>query len=482
MGIGTVGIIGIMLTVGSIFLGAPAAVAPAAHTILPIEWDMDAESEYLIQSDFGLYIIDSDGSVLREVGPPEGGFGQVHPVRGLPSLEPHLFVLSSKEALEVFSLDSGSITWAEAAHEPHAVDAADVDHDGNPEIAYADATGIHITGPQVPALSFAPPPLGDGEAVVDLQWYSGTISEPGLVALVKSDAGSRLHIVRAGFSSSFALDGAANSILWPGGEHLVVRGPDLVTFLNETSGHVRWSFGVPDGWSTGWAWTHDAGVAPPLGSHLHLLAYGPKGSGAVLFRGAGERAPTAEAFAIPGGFRVTTTVNELGAPGTNGTTFAGLGDNGSFLRVFVDLGSTPPSTAVGSSGEVLVVRESAQSVFGQLTSIPVAVTIGIFALMAGAFGPAALAGLTDVAQEDKRGTTMGLYSVVISSSMIVGPVATGYLVDNYGGFGVMVFLASSAAAMGVFMALRAFDVRRAGGERALRAKAKALKEGGDEEE
>jgi len=81
-----------------------------------------------------------------------------------------------------------------------------------------------------------------------------------------------------------------------------------------------------------------------------------------------------------------------------------------------------------------------------------------------AFGPAALAGLTDVSQSDKRGTTMGLYSVVISSSMIVGPIVTGFLVDNYGGFGVMMFLVSSAAAMGLFMVLRTLDVRKQGGE------------------
>lgn len=486
MAVGTIGIVGIMLTVGTVFLGAPAAVAPAAHTMEALDFDGAGQVEYIVQSDYGLYVVDDDGTVLKEIGPPEGGFGQVHMVIGSPPEDSRDVVLSSKDALEVFSLDSESITWAEAAHEPTSVDARDTNRDGDPEILFADASGIHITGPNVPSFSFVPPAVAEDEQVLDLAWYASPTAAPGLVALVSGPAGVLVHVVTESGSVTFALDGDFDSILWPGGRHLVVQGPSMVTFLNETTGDVQWSFGVPSGWRTAWVWTAGDetanGSSPADHPDLHLLAYGPRGGGAILFRGAGAGAPTAEPFTVPGGFRVATVSYDLFSPGYDNWTLAGLADNGSFVRTFMDLGTSPPTASVVSVDEVLVVRESAQSVFGQLTSIPVAATIGIFALMAGAFGPAALAGLTDVAQEDKRGTTMGLYSVVISTSMIVGPVVTGYLVDHYGGFGVMVFLAASAAAMAFFMALRAWDVRRAGGEEALHAKTRSLRADGKDGE
>ena len=49
-----------------------------------------------------------------------------------------------------------------------------------------------------------------------------------------------------------------------------------------------------------------------------------------------------------------------------------------------------------------------------------------------AFAPAALASLGDFAPEKGRGTTMGVYSVVISLGTIVGPLLGGYLLDHYG--------------------------------------------------
>ncbi len=217
-------------------------------------------------------------------------------------------------------------------------------------------------------------------------------------------------------------------------------------------------------------------------AETHLIAYGPEGGGAVFFREANGSAPTPEIVDLPRGFAFATVAHDLPLILDNKLTFTGLSRNGSFESATIDLDPSPPSVSRDSIATVLVTRESAQSVFGELTSLPVMVALGVFALMAGAFGPAALAGLTDVAQEDKRGTTMGLYSVVISSSMIVGPITTGYLVDNYGGFGVMVFLASSATAMAIFMAMRALDVRRAGGERALHAKATGRRETSEGEE
>jgi len=49
-----------------------------------------------------------------------------------------------------------------------------------------------------------------------------------------------------------------------------------------------------------------------------------------------------------------------------------------------------------------------------------------------AFAPAALATLGDFAPEGGRGTTMGVYSVVISLGTVIGPLLGGYLLDRYG--------------------------------------------------
>ena len=56
----------------------------------------------------------------------------------------------------------------------------------------------------------------------------------------------------------------------------------------------------------------------------------------------------------------------------------------------------------------------------------------IFGLGSFAFAPAALASLGDLAPEHGRGTTMGVYSVVISLGTIIGPLLGGYLLDHYG--------------------------------------------------
>jgi MFS family permease len=56
----------------------------------------------------------------------------------------------------------------------------------------------------------------------------------------------------------------------------------------------------------------------------------------------------------------------------------------------------------------------------------------VFGLGSFAFAPAALASLGDFAPEKGRGTTMGVYSVVISLGTIIGPLLGGYLLDHYG--------------------------------------------------
>jgi MFS family permease len=58
--------------------------------------------------------------------------------------------------------------------------------------------------------------------------------------------------------------------------------------------------------------------------------------------------------------------------------------------------------------------------------------LSIFGLGSFAFAPAALASLGDFAPEGGRGTTMGVYSIVISLGTIIGPLLGGYLLDRYG--------------------------------------------------
>jgi MFS family permease len=62
----------------------------------------------------------------------------------------------------------------------------------------------------------------------------------------------------------------------------------------------------------------------------------------------------------------------------------------------------------------------------------VAPFLAVFGLGSFAFAPAALASLGDLAPSGGRGTTMGVYSVVISLGTIIGPLLGGYLLDNYG--------------------------------------------------
>jgi MFS family permease len=68
----------------------------------------------------------------------------------------------------------------------------------------------------------------------------------------------------------------------------------------------------------------------------------------------------------------------------------------------------------------------------RLELIYVAPFLVVFGIGSFAFAPAALASLGDLAPERGRGTTMGIYSVVISLGTIIGPLLGGYLLDRYG--------------------------------------------------
>lgn len=86
--------------------------------------------------------------------------------------------------------------------------------------------------------------------------------------------------------------------------------------------------------------------------------------------------------------------------------------------------------------------------------------LGIFGLMALAFGPSSLASLADEADKKRRGVTMGVYSLVISAGIIIGPPVVGYLKERFGGAGVLVFLIICAIFMLVFVLLRYFEVKK----------------------
>lgn len=58
--------------------------------------------------------------------------------------------------------------------------------------------------------------------------------------------------------------------------------------------------------------------------------------------------------------------------------------------------------------------------------------LGFLGIGSFAFAPAALATLADVAPATARGTTMGIYSFVITLGTIVGPLWGGFVLDRYG--------------------------------------------------
>ena len=85
--------------------------------------------------------------------------------------------------------------------------------------------------------------------------------------------------------------------------------------------------------------------------------------------------------------------------------------------------------------------------------------LGIFGMMALAFGPSALSSLADEAQENARGVTMAVYSIVISAGMFVGVPAVAAIFDRYGGPGVLFFMIGCAIAMLCLMIARYVQLR-----------------------
>jgi len=85
--------------------------------------------------------------------------------------------------------------------------------------------------------------------------------------------------------------------------------------------------------------------------------------------------------------------------------------------------------------------------------------LGVFGLMALAFGPSALSSLADEAQEKTRGVTMAVYSIVISAGMFIGVPTVAAIFDRYGGPGVLFFMIGCAIAMLCLMIARYVELK-----------------------
>jgi MFS family permease len=86
---------------------------------------------------------------------------------------------------------------------------------------------------------------------------------------------------------------------------------------------------------------------------------------------------------------------------------------------------------------------------------------GASALAALAYGPAALAALTDLSHQINRATTMALYSLVVSVGMLLGLAGVSSLTSAFGTDGILLFLAVTGTTLGTLTALRTSDVLRA---------------------
>lgn len=90
------------------------------------------------------------------------------------------------------------------------------------------------------------------------------------------------------------------------------------------------------------------------------------------------------------------------------------------------------------------------------TVSPLVAVFGFFAL---AFGPSALAALADAATERAHGTTMALYSLVVSAGWSVGPPLVGGVSQVAGVNGVVMAFVMASAVMPAFVFLLAREQR-----------------------
>jgi MFS family permease len=86
--------------------------------------------------------------------------------------------------------------------------------------------------------------------------------------------------------------------------------------------------------------------------------------------------------------------------------------------------------------------------------------VGVSALAALAYGPAALAALTDLSKSISRATTMAIYSLTISLGMILGILGSSLLFDRFGSAGLYLFFGIVAVGLVVLTILRYRAVAR----------------------
>ena len=85
--------------------------------------------------------------------------------------------------------------------------------------------------------------------------------------------------------------------------------------------------------------------------------------------------------------------------------------------------------------------------------------LALSALAALAYGPAALAALADLSRTTTRGTTMAIYSLVISVGMLLGLLTSSGLYSLFGPLGADGFFGLVAGALVVLTVLRGLDLR-----------------------
>jgi DHA1 family multidrug resistance protein-like MFS transporter len=85
--------------------------------------------------------------------------------------------------------------------------------------------------------------------------------------------------------------------------------------------------------------------------------------------------------------------------------------------------------------------------------------VGLSAIPALAYGPAALAALADLSQTIPRATTMAIYSLVISLGMLLGLLLSTQLYSRYGANGLDVYFGGIAVALVALTWLRHEDLR-----------------------
>lgn len=91
---------------------------------------------------------------------------------------------------------------------------------------------------------------------------------------------------------------------------------------------------------------------------------------------------------------------------------------------------------------------------GSRLEIPTLVALGISAVVALSYGPAALAALADLSQMMNRATTMAIYSLTISLGMVVGIAGSAELYAHFANDGLYVFFGSVATALVVLTVAR----------------------------